>query len=212
MPNAPASTEAPITQALLDKHRYANVEHFNWWDHVEDCLIDEMRRKGFTVNEMYFSGFSSQGDGACFTGYVSNWTRFLVACGLKNRALVDLANRCWQLTVHHSGPYYHSHSIGLEGDTPLPEEPIDEEFLCYHVPSGWAADDIRAHAWCIELNQFSAAQVELAMLEFLRGRMGKLYRNLEEEYTYLTSDELVEEYLRDNPHLIEEEEDTLTTC
>jgi hypothetical protein len=52
---------------LLEKHRDINV-HDDWWQPTYDAFADDMRLKGIRVYRMFFSGFSSQGDGACFEG------------------------------------------------------------------------------------------------------------------------------------------------
>lgn len=54
---------------LIEKYRYMNVDGgYDWWESIEEDLRSDMDAIGFTVDKMYFSGFWSQGDGACFTG------------------------------------------------------------------------------------------------------------------------------------------------
>lgn len=50
----------------LDKYRYFNVEYNEWHDCETDFWIEKLSEAGFTDAQIFFSGFSSQGDGACF--------------------------------------------------------------------------------------------------------------------------------------------------
>ena len=47
-----------------------NVDH-EWYDYTINNWKEKLEKIGFEGVEIFFSGFSSQGDGACFDGYVS---------------------------------------------------------------------------------------------------------------------------------------------
>ncbi len=53
-----------------DWFRESNLD-YNWWDSIEEDAIEIAKLMGITLDNMYFSGFSSQGDGACFEGSYS---------------------------------------------------------------------------------------------------------------------------------------------
>lgn len=55
-----------VQKKVLDEHRDWNVEDFDWWDSVYDMKYDDLKQLGFEDCGIWFSGFSSQGDGACF--------------------------------------------------------------------------------------------------------------------------------------------------
>jgi hypothetical protein len=61
-----------ISESLIDKYRHINVEHVEWWDSEYDCFKQDMAEVGIEVDNIYFSGFWSQGDGACFEGKIDN--------------------------------------------------------------------------------------------------------------------------------------------
>ena len=67
-----------VQERLLEEHRDLNVHH-DWSDET----IDEFKAKAFalgiSVGSVYWSGFWSQGDGACFTGRIVDWGEFLKA-------------------------------------------------------------------------------------------------------------------------------------
>ena len=92
---------------LIDKHRHWNVEHIDWWDCTYSDFKERMTAIGIEVDRMYFSGFWSQGDGACFEGSVSDWRLFLPTVGITNDVLVEFICNHWSFSVSHSGHYYH---------------------------------------------------------------------------------------------------------
>jgi hypothetical protein len=165
--------------------------HDEWWDAVyEDfervCEILGIRLKTTAVRLMgggtrakpciWFSGFWSQGDGACFEGY---WSHAKGAAARirdyapKDATLHGIADRLqaiqrrnfYQLAteVSHRGRYYHEYtmSIDVTRDSPTWQPPTED------------AEEI--------------------VTEALRDLGRWLYRQLEAGYDHLTSDEAIEE-------------------
>ena len=54
-----------IQKKVLDDNRTINV-NYNWHDFIYDNWKEKLTSFGFINPEIYFSGFYSQGDGACF--------------------------------------------------------------------------------------------------------------------------------------------------
>lgn len=52
---------------VIDKNRDINIYH-GWWEYIKDDFITILNSLGFNDIELFFSGFSSQGDGASFSG------------------------------------------------------------------------------------------------------------------------------------------------
>ena len=183
---------------LLEKHRDINV-HDDWWQPTYDAFADDMRLKGIRVYRMFFSGFSSQGDGACFVGHVDDWTVFLPTVGVTCPAVIALAKEHWSLSVAHRGRYTHEHSTHFDIYMPSPEDNGGYggySFSDAHCP--WDADDIRTKAWLALLQQVDYDKLEEDVQEAFRDHMRDLYKRLEEEYEYLTSDEVVWESIKAN--------------
>ena len=183
---------------LLEKHRNINV-HDDWWQPTYDAFADEMRLKGIRVDRMFFSGFSSQGDGACFVGHVDDWTVFLPTVGVTCPAVIALANEHWSLSVAHRGRYTHEHSTHFDIYMPSPEDNGGYggySFSDAHCP--WDADDIRTKAWLALLQQVDYDKLEEDVQEAFRDHMRDFYKRLEAEYEYLTSDEVVWESIKAN--------------
>jgi hypothetical protein len=127
---------------------------------------------------IWFSGFWSQGDGACWCGsysYRKSATADLRAYAPRDQTLHSIAARLqdaqqqnfYQLSakVTHRGNYYHAHSMDIEvaRDSPFSQE--------------------------------IAGDAEAIIVDTLRDLANWLYRQLEREYDYLTSDEAVDETL-----------------
>ena len=165
--------------------------HDDWWDAVYDdfgrvCEILGIRLKTTPVRLMgggtrakpciWFSGFWSQGDGACFEGYWSHAkggpTRIRDYAPTDN-TLHSIADRLqaiqrrnfYQLAaeVSHRGRYYHAYTMAVDvtRDSPTWQPPTED------------AEEIVSEA--------------------LRDLACWLYRQLEAEYDHLASDEAIEE-------------------
>jgi hypothetical protein len=191
---------------LIDKHRYWNVEHIDWWDCTYDDFKEQMTAIGIRVDRMYFSGFSSQGDGACFEGRVEDWSLFLPTVGTTNDVLVEFIRNHWSFRVEHSGHYYHENCTFFSTDMPNPDGESDDWFLERYSPYPWDADDIRSKAWLAVLRGFDFSSMEETFRDAFKDHMRQLYMNLEKEHDYLTSDEVVWESLEANEMTDELEE------
>jgi hypothetical protein len=183
---------------LIDKHRYWNVEHIDWWDCTYDDFKVSMTAIGICVDRMYFSGFCSQGDGACFEGHVEDWGLFLQSLGYTDEVLIQHAMEHFSFSVVQSGHYYHENCTRFTADLCTPHSAADEDFADRYGPYPWDIDDIRTKAWVALLNQYDSTKLEDEFEEAFKDHMGELYKNLEAQHDYLTSDEVVWESLEAN--------------
>lgn len=193
-------------EALLDRYRYTNVDYDQWWDGVYGQFRDDMAEVGIRVDEMQFSGFCSQGDGASFTGYVVHEDVFLMKHpDLKGdrpmmRKLMDEFDGSLNISISRIS-YQYAHENTVTAD-------VDHDHF-WDVVDG--TDPLRMavlEQWDEELD---AELVDLQPLvrEVIRDHCRDLYRRLEEEYDYLTSDEVVWDTIEANEwHLDEEDEET----
>lgn len=180
-----------IPKELIDKHRDINV-HDNWYDHVYEEFKDDMGNIGIHVDEIYFSGFWSQGDGACFDGYVDDWIKFLPTIGHKHPVLLEFAKAQWQWSTYHRGLYTNSGSVYHDDETEDPYTYGDDElFIEYYTPHPDC--ELRSKAWLAVLKTFDYDQIRNDIKEELTSHMDDFYSRLENEYEYLTSDEQVAE-------------------
>lgn len=184
---------------ILTKYRDWNVEYIDWWDSVYDCFKEDMENIGIEVDKMYFSGFWSQGDGACFEGHVSNWSLFLKSLGYTEPALIAHANNGFKLYVHHRGHYYHENCTSFDVDLPLPEDGEDQWFLENFTP--YERHSLHEAVWMAVINGYDHNSLEREFTEAFKDHMRELYKQLEAEHDHLTSDEAILDSLECNDQL-----------
>ncbi len=182
------TTFTEAQQALIDRYRDINTDH-EWWDSIYSNFKKRMEAIGIRVERMYFSGFWSQGDGACFEGWVDDWSLFLPTVGITNDVLMEFANNHWAFSVKHSGHYYHENCTVFDADMPNPDGEDDDWFIERYSP--YKVDDFRSVVWLVVLRGFDFSSMEETFRDAFKGHMRQLYKDLEEEYEYLTSDEAV---------------------
>ena len=136
---------------------------------------------------IWFSGFSSQGDGACFEGrysYRKGAAYKIRAYAPKDQRLVAIANQLQRIQrqnlyalvarITHRGRYFHAHSMEISVER-------------------------ASHTWQPPTNR-----AEETLCEALRDLAQWLYRQLEREYDYLSSDEAVDETITANEYTFTE--------
>jgi hypothetical protein len=166
-----------VQQQLIDDSRDSNVD-YDWWDYTYDDFREACKLMGFTIDKIYFSGFSSQGDGACFTGtyqYKKGSVRsikdFSPQCVEFNNAALDLYELQKPLfyqfhaSVHQSGRYVHENTMHVETE---------------RLDGIWIQD--------------GGDEAE-AFLEICKTLARYLYKRLEAEYNHYRSDEYGRERL-----------------
>lgn len=166
---------------------YAECLDYDWWDFVYDRFVEEMSEYGIDIDtkDIHFSGFWSQGDGACFS--VSMVTSDVI----KYLKETKQTKKYWQLYINllrdnidlcfdikGNDRWGHSMSLGNFDFTPYVEA-FDNDTVC---------------------NKAYTAAEELAtdVLEYCQDRAVDLYKQLEEEYDYLVSDESIKESCKVN--------------
>ncbi len=178
---------------LIEKYRDINVEHLDWWDCVYSDFDEEMRAKGIYVYEKQFRGFWSQGDGASFTGYVSDNALFLKAHELTETCpwvtkLLEMGGDFTLKIERTSRHYVHENTVGVD----LTFTDMFADVL--------PRDDLRsaiADCWDKLLDAEYETLAGTAQT-IIRDHCRDLYRRLEKEYNYLTSDEAVWEAIERN--------------
>jgi hypothetical protein len=188
-----------MDKTLIEKHRYINV-YDGWWDYIYDDFKGRMESLGIAVRDIYFSGFWSQGDGACFEGRIDDMSLYLD----KHFPEPDNYPMIKKLLAHggsvlfdlqHRGHYYHENSI-------VASIQADDFWCLLDCPTEFHAQIVEQ--WDNMLTQ-EITEFETDVLTQLQGYMRELYRDLEKEYDYLVSDEAVWEAIEANElNLIEE--------
>lgn len=150
---------------------------FDWWTPVYEEWTEKLEALGYTDIEIMFSGFWSQGDGACFVCKnidVSQWLR-AHKLGNKFRQLLEFDKAVGaKLSIKHNSHYYHESSTSL----------IDEVYLSdFH----YYTDDEAIHKKLELQTNEVIEQIENEMIE-----LGKaIYDDLGNLYEEYQSDESI---------------------
>ena len=170
-------------QSALENYRDINVDH-EWWDYVYEWFHEEYGNT-FDIERIYFSGFSSQGDGACFI--YSGISKDLLNEAIDSlnirplfkkvlKANIDISAEC-----NHSSRYYHEKSVRHSFESCL----LDRTNLD-------------------ELIDENLSLIEEYIEDRYESACNDLYCRLQNEYEYLTSDEEVVETIKLNDYYFNE--------
>lgn len=170
----------------LEKYYNINTD-YEWWDGIEEYFIETAKEKGFEVDKIYFSGFYSQGDGAMFEGKINNNIIEHIKPAYRNENYKRDFNRVLKLIKNeninifgyfkHSGHYYHSKCY------------IDS--LEYEFPENY--NNLSNIEYILE-------DIFAEVRDFYEDLCNELYRNLDKEYEYLTSEEAIIETFEINDY------------
>ena len=150
----------------------------------DECTIDYCKEAakmfGLGIDKIYYSGFSSQGDGACFEGRYKykagalaavkkDWPKWTALHGIVERLEAVQKRNFYRLTtvIKHSGHYYHSGCMLIDVE--------DSE------------------------NQYrDLKDAEDSVIDELRDFADLIYAMLSDEYDYTQSDAYVTENIQGN--------------
>lgn len=173
-------------QKAIEKYSYINVEYFDWYESTIEVFKEQT--KDFEVDKVYFSGFYSQGDGAMFE--YSDISKELFAEAVNSLKLPNYKKSAmikggyFSGSGSHSGHYSHEkccyHNLNFEAND-CEHDNINDLFYTYHR----------------ELEDYITEKYESIARQ--------LYRELESENDYLTSEEAIKETLIANEYEFTEE-------
>ncbi len=192
-----------LNERAKEKARALYMEHcvndHEWWDSVVGEAKQNGEAKGFEINDIRFSGFSSQGDGAHWTGRIDLQT--FVEANLDERSawygedviLVALWEEGWidrWVSIdNHNYRYCHSGGMSMS-DYPnngLNVDDDDDVMLHQGALSGASIYKLkesfdyeqRITEWCDEA------------LTQARAYADDIYKQLEKEYEWYTTDDYI---------------------
>lgn len=186
-----------------------NGMHHEWWEFTYDDYKEKCEAAGFSNPKFAFSGFWNQGDGASFscefnfTGEqalkyltAADQAAYHVLCAKfrfegEEAPVLGLIGRINNRDNH----YCHENCMSVENDTVSIDEP--------DAPSAELSGMVSDFADSIGMAPFAA------ILDDARDIARQLYRDLEEEYFYQTSEEQVAEASEANDWLYDENGDLI---
>jgi hypothetical protein len=169
----------------IESFQYINVEDDFWHDNVIDDAKQIGLLMGIDIDKVYFSGFWSQGDGACFTGtytYKKGSVKAVKEYAPRYEEVHSIAERLsaiqkdnfykLEATIKHSGHYYHEYCTNID---------------------------------VYKDGNYTTDENDKALSDCLRDYMRWIYRQLEKEYDYQTSDEAIIDTIESNEYEFTEE-------
>lgn len=173
-----------VKEKAIEENRYINVDFDDWYNFIFHDWKEKLEKIGFCNAEIYFSGFGSQGDGACFDcqPYYINLDLILNNLDFTDEEKEKIYNLkdCFNLTIEknsYANHYSHEETRYVNIDYLDVENEEDENLI-----------------GCLS-----------EKLEDLRCNLCKqIYKDLEKEYDYLTSDDAIYETLQANEYYFEE--------
>ena len=193
--------KAEAKKLLIDNHRYINVDDTDWYECVYASFGERLRDDvGVEVEQIYFSDFWSQGDGACFTGEVEDFLKLMTHYNLTPdfpmlSKLLEMGGRA-QCRIYHRGRYYHDDSVAFNWDIDVFTDCVNTDSLFIELVVERFDTLLDA-----EKDRFMA-EVESC----LKAEMRQLYKDLQQDYDALTTDEAVWDTIVANELHLEETE------
>jgi len=187
----------PVAQSAAFEQWNSNVEVFDDW---HECVYEDWKGKlgerGVTDVEISFSGFYSQGDGACFIGSID--LRELLEWEHQNNPEHSMALKYSPIYISQininpgewanfniklvrgggSNHYSHENTVSIESELECSSEELEGE-LSQH----WYDGEYSGSHSCLETE----------ILELCRNWMKEIYKDLEADYNYYFSQECFDE-------------------
>ena len=173
-------------ETALDKWREDGLD-YDWWEY-EDAK-QAAACMGIDIDKIYFSGFSSQGDGACFEGtyeYKKGAVKAIKEYAPKDEELHQVAQDLQDIQkkyfyglyarVGQSGHYMHENCTTID------------VYQLRTLRDGYESDET------------AGIEAYEAIAEALRDFMRWIYKQLENQYDYLASDEAITETIKANEY------------
>lgn len=212
-----------------ERARLWYVEHglsYDWWDDVYEMAKEDGVELGFNIDDINFSGFWSQGDGASWTGQVDicAWLRAHAPDTIGVDALIALFHGGYihkhMGVTRSNGHYCHENMmsfdyIEMDNGVADPDE-MDWVELQVEVHEGVGAPVLKGMTYANivtlntsdENNPYKVTNIhrlEEDIEESARDYARHIYQRLQEEYDYLTSEQQVAEYFEINEFTFDEE-------
>jgi len=184
-----AELEDDAKEKARDWYRNGALD-YEWWDSVYEDAITCAALLGIEIDKIYFSGFSSQGDGACFEGsyaYAKGSAKAIREHAPQDIDLHSIADRLQDL---QRGWFY-----GLSASVKQSGHYMHEMCTAINVY------DERENS----SDSRSIVDAEEDLIGLLREYMQWIYSNLMKEYDWLNDDEQVDESITINEYEFNED-------
>jgi hypothetical protein len=181
-----------------------NPVNYEWWNSLIEEYKQTGKERGIHIDHIYFSGFSSQGDGACWVGYFDlpeylMWEEEQKKGSIfSDHELVVLqtafAEDCLasKYKINTSGYYSHSYTMRIDDSMFVSSEIVAQEHVVEGPLAGMDAELFE------ELLGKVTENLEATMLKLCREYADAIYVALGEEHEYLLSEESFQQQTESN--------------
>ena len=172
----------------LESFRDINVD-YDWWDSVYEMWTESLREEiGINKAEISSSGFYSQGDGASFSGNIDNkWlSNFVIE---HKDSYPILASRIASQETESKIEIFDAVVIRNQSRN-------SHEYTCRVSVDVPVSDEVGIEG--------EVGNLEIALEEIRLNLCRELYRDLERQYEFLTSDEMIAETIEANEYEFDE--------
>lgn len=191
--------DAKAKEVAMENHRDIHTGDYYWDEVTKWNIDDELKEFGFENITILYSGFGSQGDGACFEATLDGdgLLKLLKAEKLltQYRNIVRAIRNGTiyvNIKIEHSGRYYHEYMTDTNDYTEMQDNAELTGVLAdeWEALMTWFDDRVTGKTdktkncgdgWLIRMNK-------------------KIYKTFEDEYWYQSSDEAVEEALTEGDY------------
>jgi hypothetical protein len=197
------------------RNKYIESLDYEWWDCVYEDAKEKGYELGFDIGRINFSGFYSQGDGACWSGQIDivQWLRSHTEDSIGLEAWVQLIREEFlykHIPVGYSSNYYsHSGTMScgywdgvfhddLEGDDALLRQ--DSIFQGMHYQ-----DLLSIILHDNNMPYKNMSELAEAVEQSARDYADKIYDDLRKEWEYLCSEEVMLEHFDANGIMFNED-------
>lgn len=175
----PSTSKSKAIEKVRNSDGYLN---HNWWEFVYDDWIEKLEKLGFEDIDIKFRGFWSQGDGCSFTAKRINICSLILNINIdKYKRLFDLyCGSCIDMygSVERSSSYYcHENTVFLNIQWEDVEGQVCLNYFNIH-------------------DLFDSFEKEAG--EYVKNLCCSIYKDLEQEYDDLMSDECIIDYIENN--------------
>jgi hypothetical protein len=187
---------------------YLEGMDYEWWEGTYEMAIEDGKEKGLYIDNIYFSGFCSQGDGASWTGQVDvrQWLEenlpdsigLSAWCQLIQEDVVDKFSKVTANNAH----YCHESTMQFSDVEDYTNEFTDDWLM--ELPSIFKGMEVQ-HLFDIiatdpECKLKTTEAITQAITESGKQYAKDIYQRLREEYEYLCSEEMMLDHFDANDY------------
>jgi hypothetical protein len=176
-----------------------------WAEFILTDFREDMKMLNVDITNVNYSGFWSQGDGASWTGDidVKAYLCRTYPDDLKRMVLLQAMEEDWvgtRLYISSTGRYYNEGAMDIDEISRGPTS-----WGVFEEPGIFQGANIPERLVAFGWHSRGFVELEKEVLEWARTKARELYKNLDAEYEYQTSDEYLADLCEANEYVFDED-------